>query len=259
MPTLLYSLLWWRNNQASFTYTELLCIYGYSLAIYVPISVRGSFFLWLLRSWTLTVHGFCRKCRWILFLSLAVLDPWVGHTIDVLSPFIFVLYHSDWLFHAKSCPRLDVVHPGHVWSSLPACTWHCSLRYLFLQATPLFPHGVTIVCSRARCPKKVRRQDLMMDESGGWLVVRWMSAFYGMWTIKLCSNKILLLLTMGASQHGLRLRFSHCCWNVGDEIPPSLMTTGDCLLLSMLLPCQQIGYIAAKCCWSVQMDCGFAV
>ena len=30
---------------------------------------------------------------------------------------------------------------------------------------------------RARCPKKVRRQDLMMDESGGWLVMRWMSAF----------------------------------------------------------------------------------
>jgi len=74
----------------------------------------------------------------------------------------------------------------------------------------------------------------MMDESGGWLVVGWMSAFYGMWTIKLCSNKILLLLTMGASQHGLRLRFSHCCWNVGDEIPPSLMTTGDSVCSS---PC----------------------
>ena len=29
---------------------------------------------------------------------------------------------------------------------------------------------------RARCPKKVRRRDLM-DESDGWLVMRWMSAF----------------------------------------------------------------------------------
>jgi len=28
----------------------------------------------------------------------------------------------------------------------------------------------------ARCPKKVRRQDLMMDESGGWLVMRRMPA-----------------------------------------------------------------------------------
>ena len=30
--------------------------------------------------------------------------------------------------------------------SSPACTWHCSLHYLFLQATPVFPHGVTIIC-----------------------------------------------------------------------------------------------------------------
>ena len=28
---------------------------------------------------------------------------------------------------------------------------------------------------RARCPKKVRRRDLMMDESGGWLVMRQLS------------------------------------------------------------------------------------
>ena len=41
---------------------------------------------------------------------------------------------------------LLVVHPGRAWSSSPACTWHCSLHYLFLQATPLFPHDVTIVC-----------------------------------------------------------------------------------------------------------------
>jgi len=33
--------------------------------------------------------------RSVLFCSLAVLDPKVGHTIDVLSPFIPVLCHSD--------------------------------------------------------------------------------------------------------------------------------------------------------------------
>jgi len=31
----------------------------------------------------------------VLFCSLAVLDPRVGHTTDVLSPFIPVLCHSD--------------------------------------------------------------------------------------------------------------------------------------------------------------------
>ena len=78
--------------------------------------------------------------------SLAVLDPRVGHTMDVLSPFMSVLCHSDWLFHRESCPRLDVIHPGRAWPSSPSCTWHCSLHYLFLQATPLFPHCVTTVC-----------------------------------------------------------------------------------------------------------------
>ena len=81
-----------------------------------------------------------------LFCSLAVLDPRVGHTMDVLSPFISILCHFDWLFHRESCPRLDVVYPGRAWSSKPACTWHCSLHCFFLQAIPLFPHGVTIVC-----------------------------------------------------------------------------------------------------------------
>ena len=32
----------------------------------------------------------------VLLCSLVVLDPSVGHTIDVLSPFISVLCHSDW-------------------------------------------------------------------------------------------------------------------------------------------------------------------
>ena len=35
-----------------------------------------------------------------------------GRTMNVLSPFISVLCHSDSLFHGESCPRLDVVHPG---------------------------------------------------------------------------------------------------------------------------------------------------
>ena len=83
-----------------------------------------------------------RSTRYDLIWCLAVLDPRFGHTMDILSPFIPVLCHSDWLFYVESCPRLDVVHRGRAWSSSPSCTWHCSLHYLFLQATPLFPHGV---------------------------------------------------------------------------------------------------------------------
>jgi len=40
----------------------------------------------------------------VLFCSSAVLDPRVGHIMDVLSPSISVLCHSDWLFHGESCP-----------------------------------------------------------------------------------------------------------------------------------------------------------
>jgi len=47
---------------------------------------------WLKRFWALIV----------LFCSLVVLDPRVGHTMVVLSPFISVLCHSDWLFHRES-------------------------------------------------------------------------------------------------------------------------------------------------------------
>ena len=113
---------------------------------------------WLLLSHSGTVNYSCvlwhsleGNCvilqTWFCSVLLAVLDPRVGHTMDVLSPFIPVLCcHSDCLFHGESCPRLDVVHPGRAWPSSPSCTWHCSLYYLFLQATPLFPHGVTIVC-----------------------------------------------------------------------------------------------------------------
>ena len=36
--------------------------------------------------------------------------------MDILSQFISVLCHSDWLFHGESCPCLDV-HPGRLWSS----------------------------------------------------------------------------------------------------------------------------------------------
>jgi len=43
MPTILYVLMRWRKVTTEFTFIEILCIYGYSLSVYVPISV-----LWLI-------------------------------------------------------------------------------------------------------------------------------------------------------------------------------------------------------------------
>jgi len=39
MPALLYGVLWWRDSRAGYTFTELLCVYGYSLAVYIPVSI----------------------------------------------------------------------------------------------------------------------------------------------------------------------------------------------------------------------------
>jgi len=90
-----------------------------------------------------SVHASVEHNHDLLF-SLAILDPRVGHTMDVLSPFIHVLCHSDRLFHVESCPRLDVVHPGRAWSSSPRCTWHCSLHYLFLPGNSLVSSWTTM-------------------------------------------------------------------------------------------------------------------
>ena len=60
-------------------------------------------------------------------------------------PFLLFTSTSVILIDSPVCPRLDVVHPGRAWPSSPSCTLHCSLHYHFFQATPLFPHGVTLL------------------------------------------------------------------------------------------------------------------
>ena len=57
------------------------------------------------------VHHELSSCKLNLFCSLAVLNPSADHTMDVLSPFISVLCHSDWLFHGESwcCPSRPCV------------------------------------------------------------------------------------------------------------------------------------------------------
>ena len=95
---------------------------------------------------------FCRlAARLTTYLTRQQFVPRLSCSIAVLAItsctyFLHLPQSSVILIDSESCPRLDVVHPGRAWSSSPTCTWHCSLHYLFLQPTPLFPHCVTIVC-----------------------------------------------------------------------------------------------------------------
>lgn len=45
VPIIVWAFLWWRNSRAGYSLLEILSIYGYSLAVFIPIS-----FLWIIRS-----------------------------------------------------------------------------------------------------------------------------------------------------------------------------------------------------------------
>uniref|UniRef100_A0A2L2Y0S3 Protein YIPF n=1 Tax=Parasteatoda tepidariorum TaxID=114398 RepID=A0A2L2Y0S3_PARTP len=60
LPILLWGLMWYRQSSNRYSLLEILCVYGYSLAIYVPISV-----LWIIQvAWV----------QWILVIIGAVLS-----------------------------------------------------------------------------------------------------------------------------------------------------------------------------------------
>lgn len=56
MPTVVYFFFRWRLNRTEYTFLELLCIYGYSLTIFVPVSI-----LWIIPvgwiQWSLTIFA----------------------------------------------------------------------------------------------------------------------------------------------------------------------------------------------------------
>jgi len=69
LPTALRLVFWWRHSRSNITFLESICVYGYSLAVYIPISI-----LWLIPSpafrWLLVIAGT------ILSGSVLVLTFW---------------------------------------------------------------------------------------------------------------------------------------------------------------------------------------
>ena len=42
MPCLLYCVFWWHKLRSDYSFVDLLSLYGYSVAVFVPISVSGA-------------------------------------------------------------------------------------------------------------------------------------------------------------------------------------------------------------------------
>ncbi|XP_043222727.1 protein YIPF1-like isoform X1 [Amphibalanus amphitrite] len=57
VPIALWAVFWWRGVQATVTLLQLVCLYGYSLTVYIPISVLCASGVWQLQ-WALMLAGF---------------------------------------------------------------------------------------------------------------------------------------------------------------------------------------------------------
>lgn len=58
VPTVLWGVLLWRKSNAGYSFLEIVCVYGYSLFIYIPISVLWVVPIEWLR-WLLVMLGMC--------------------------------------------------------------------------------------------------------------------------------------------------------------------------------------------------------
>ncbi|VDD95606.1 unnamed protein product, partial [Enterobius vermicularis] len=54
IPFALYSLFWYRKSETQYSYLEIFCAYGYSLSVFVPVSIL----------WVINVQWF----RWLLII-----------------------------------------------------------------------------------------------------------------------------------------------------------------------------------------------
>jgi hypothetical protein len=77
LPFMLWLFLWWRQkkgNQINLAFTEIVCLYGYSLAIYIPVSVNRRFSSCV--KWKNNINTFTFKIDFLDYsLGLASVDP----------------------------------------------------------------------------------------------------------------------------------------------------------------------------------------
>jgi len=113
VPALLWGYLLWRGNLAGYSFLELVCVYGYSLSIFIPISILWvAPYDWL--RWLLVVVGvFLSGSVLVMTFWPAVEDDtkrYAFGTIGVIVLLHFLLALGFKLYFFKSNQIHDSVH-----------------------------------------------------------------------------------------------------------------------------------------------------
>ena len=78
----------------------------------------------------ISTHVLCEECSFLFFSRP---DPRVGHTMDVLSSFIPVVCHSDWLFHVSVFSDWVVFYGDIIFILLTAIVIQIIIWFLYLS------------------------------------------------------------------------------------------------------------------------------
>ncbi|VDH98417.1 Hypothetical predicted protein [Mytilus galloprovincialis] len=112
LPGVIFGFLWWSGNQIGYTFLEILCVYGYSLAIFIPISI-----LWVVQfnwfQWLLVILGTVLSGGVLVFIFLPAVRESTKKYTWALIVIIFLLHASLavgfklYFFHIPQSTNMD--------------------------------------------------------------------------------------------------------------------------------------------------------
>ncbi|XP_063441167.1 protein YIPF1-like isoform X1 [Mytilus trossulus] len=114
LPGVIFGFLWWSGNQIGYTFLEILCVYGYSLAIFIPISI-----LWVVQfnwfQWMLVILGTVLSGGVLVFIFLPAVRESTKKYTWALIVIIFLLHASLavgfklYFFHIPQSTNMDLL------------------------------------------------------------------------------------------------------------------------------------------------------
>ncbi|CAH3171838.1 unnamed protein product [Porites lobata] len=113
VPTALWGVLLWRKSNAGYSFLEILCVYGYSLFIYIPISVLWVVPLEWLR-WLLVMLGMALSGTVLLLTFWPAVEDDDKKVAGILLALIFLLHgllavgFKVYFFHAPPEKALQI-------------------------------------------------------------------------------------------------------------------------------------------------------